>query len=513
MEICVRYNQFFELNAQYIPRVLEIFVGTIHLDVLRVQTRSWYLFLRFVKPLRAQLGDVSEGVIQAIHDLLQIKAELPKNDEDGDDMDSDDKADSADALFNSQLYLFETVGCISSAPSVPVEKKLMFAQLIMSPLFTDMEQHLGSAKNGDERSTLQLHHNIMALGTLARGFSDWTPGASSGTPPPSEVGEEFIRAAEAILVALQSLKTSAQIRTAARFSLSRMIGVLGSRVLQQLPRWIDGLLSESSTNEEMSTFLRLLDQIIFAFKSEIATILDSILAPLLQRVFAGLAAPINGTDEEREQEGLKFEFLNFILVVLNQDLAPVLVSSANQPTFDTIVKVVSHYASNPSDMGTARLALGVCTRMTAVWGGPDVALPQVPNSAVPVQEQNGAVDSPQPVLPGFETFALTQFSPLAWLVPSSPNFKSKDPQSRSFIAEIAALQETILKKTGQMYVDELRRQLSGMGASEGDIERYVAALVDQARSGRGNAQREKGAMTGFKGFLVNFLDRGGGAGG
>ena len=58
-----------------------------------------------------------------------------------------------------------------------------------------MEQHLVSAKDGDERSILQLHHDIMALGILARGFSDYQLGASSGAPPPSEVAEEFTRAA------------------------------------------------------------------------------------------------------------------------------------------------------------------------------------------------------------------------------------------------------------------------------------------------------------------------------
>ncbi|KAF2095499.1 Exportin-T [Rhizodiscina lignyota] len=519
MEICVRYSQFFEQNPQYIPQVLESFVQTIHLDVLRVKTRSWYLFLRFVKPLRAQLGNVSQTVIQAIADLLKIKAELPRNEEDEDDMDSDDKGDSAEALFDSQLNLFETVGCLSSAPSVPVDQKIIFAQSITNPIFGDMEQYLGSAKSGDESSVLQLHHDIMALGTLARGFSDWMPGASSGVPPPSEVGDEFTRASEAILVALQSLKASDKIRTAARFSLSRMIGVLGSRVLGQLPRWIDGLLSDSSTNDEMSTFLRLLDQIIFGFKTEIANILDTILGTLLQRVFAGLAAQTNGTDDAREQAGLKFEFLSFILVVLNHDLASVLVSTTNQATFDTIVNVVTHYASDVSDVANARVALDVFTKMTVAWGGPDVVLPQVPNGTMPgQQQQNGVVDAPQPVFPGFDSFAVSRFSPLVWIIPSSTSFKAKDPQARTFITQIAALQETTLRKTGQLYIDELRRQLSGMGANDADIERYVAALVEQVRSGKRYGQQEdnkgvKGAMTGFRGFLVSFLDRGGGPGG
>jgi exportin-T len=509
MEICVRYSSFFEQNSHLVPQVLEAFVRTIHLDVVRVQMRSWYLFLRFVKPLRGVLGNVSQTVIQAVADLLTIKAELPHPDEDDDEMSSDDKGDSADALFSSQLYLFESVGCLASAPSVPVEQKILFAQSIMNPLFADMERHLGPAKSGDERATLQLHHDIMALGTLARGTSDWMPGVTSGGPPPSEVGEEFSRAAEAILTALESLKSSSLIRTAARFAFSRFIGVLGSRILQQLPRWINGLLSESAANDEMAIFLRTFGQVMFGFKSEIADILDSILAPLLQRVFAGLSQPIMGTDDEVQQKELKLEFLNFMLVILNQDLASVLVSSTNQSMFETIINALSHYASDPTDLPTARLALAVCTRMTAVWGGPDVAVPSVSGQQAPAQ-LNGAVPSPQPFFPGFDTFAITRFSPLSWAIPSSTNFKAKDPQSRSLVTEIAALQETILHKTGGLYIDTLRTQLAGMGAGAPDIERYVAALVDGATRApsKEDGKQGKGAMTGFRGFLVGFLDRG-----
>lgn len=519
MEICVRYCQFFEENQNYIPQVLDAFVRIIHSDALRVRTRSWYLFQRFTKPLRNHLGNVSQTIIQAVADLLKIQAELPRSSEDEEDMDSDDKGTSADALFDSQLYLFESVGCIASGPGVPTEQKTLIAQSILNPIFADMEQHLGPAKNGDERCILQLHHDIQAIGTLARGFCDWTPaGPTNSAPrrPPSEAGQEFARASEAILVALEGLKRHAQIRNAARFSMSRMLGIVDVRVSQQLPRWIDGLLYETISNDELVTLLRLIAQLIYALKAdEIAPSLDSMLGSILQRVFAGLGAATDGTDDEIQQQELKREFLSFILVVLKEGLAQILVSATNQPTFETIINVVSHYASDGSDLATARLALSVCTRMTAVWGGPDVAIPDVPGSTVPAKQEDNIVAAPQPVFGGFDTFAVTRFSPLCWVVPSSAGFKPKDPQSRSFITEVATLQETIVRKTGSVYLEELRRQLQGMGAGEPDIERYLAALVDGARRTLSGPSKEdgkqgKGAMMGFKGFLVTFLDRGGG---
>ena len=168
----------------------------------------------------------------------------------------------------------------------------------------------------------------MALGTLARGFSDWTPGHTSAgsVPPPSAVSDEFLRSSEATLVALEQLKTSFEIREASRFAFSRFIGVIGNRALLQLPRWINGLLTPYSTRDEMALFMRLLDQVIFGFKAEIYDILNSLLTPFLHRVFAGISEAVAGTDDEIQLAELKREYLAFLTVILNNDLESVLVS-------------------------------------------------------------------------------------------------------------------------------------------------------------------------------------------
>jgi exportin-T len=326
MEICVRYYQFFEQNPHLIPKVLENFVQLTHNNHIKVRSRSWYLFQRLVKHLRAQLGNVSYDIIQAVGDLLTIKAELPDTSED--EMSSDEEDQSADALFSSQLYLFEAVGCIASSNTVSVENKKLYAQTIMSPLFADLQQTLPQARNGDDRAVLQIHHIIMALGTLARGYSDWVPSNNNSAVPQSEVADEFVKASEAILVALESLNSSGSIRHAARFAFSRMIAVLGSRLLQQLPSWIEGLLSLSSSMDEIGTFLKVLGQIIFTFKAEISGMLDTVMTPVLQRIFTALAVTPSGTDDEIQLAELRREYLNFLTVVLNHGLGSVLVSNS-----------------------------------------------------------------------------------------------------------------------------------------------------------------------------------------
>lgn len=490
MEICVRYYQFFEQNPHLIPKVLENFVQLTHNEHVKVRSRSWYLFQRLVKHLRAQLGNVSYDIIQAVADLLTIKAELPDTSED--EMSSDEEDQSADALFDSQLYLFEAVGCIASSNTVSVENKKLYAQTIMSPLFTDIQQTLPQARNGDERAVLQTHHIIMALGTLARGYSDWVPSSNNSAAPQSVVADEFIKASEAILVALESLNSSSSIRHAARFAFSRMIAVLGSRLLQQLPSWIEGLLSLSSSMDEISTFLKVLGQVIFTFKAEISGILDTVMSPVLQRIFTALAVIPSGTDDEIQLAELRREYLNFIVVVLNNGLGSVLVSNANQANFEPIISSIETFARDTHDYPTARLAIFVLIRMISVWSGPDKVGPgasSTPTSPITTQAP----------LPGFDNYVVERFSPLAWSIPAAPGFNSKDAQAKQVLHETANLQLEIIKKIGEPFVERLKNDLGGMGVGNDGVDQYLRTLAGAFEG----SKKEKE----WRNFFCQFVDR------
>ena len=332
MVICERYYTFFESNPQYIAPVLENFIRFVHHEHLKVRMRSWYMFHRLVKHVRQHVGNIGETIIHALGDLLPINAEWSEetSENDNEDVSSSDNNQTANAQFDSQLHLYETVGCICSVRSIPPEKQVLLVSSVATPLFSDLERHIVQAKSGDRQAVLQIHHLIMALGTLARGFADGTPGNNLATasPPPTVISEEFSRAAEAVLTALEGLQSSFEVREAARFAFNRFIAVIGNRILSQLPRWINGLLSESSTKDEMAMFMKLLDQVVFGFKTEIFDILDTLLTPFLRRVFTGIAEPVVGTDDEIQLTELKREYLGFLLVVLNNGLESVLVSES-----------------------------------------------------------------------------------------------------------------------------------------------------------------------------------------
>ena len=473
MEICVRYSMFFDANPELITRVLEKFVRFAHHNHIKVRMRSWYLLQRFVKHVRNNIGNIAETLLQSLGVLLPIKAELPDDgaEDDNEDESSNENEQSANARFNSQLYLYEAIGCICSARAIPVENQVVLLSSVINPLFSDLQTHLPQAEACDKKAVLQVHHLVMALGTLARGYSDWMPGSHShnASPPPTAVSEEFVQTAEAILMALERLKSSFDVREAARFAFSRLLGVLGNRILPQLPRWIDGLLSQTSTKDEMALFMRLLDQVVFGFKTEIFEILNTLITPFLQRVFAGIGEPASGTDDEIQLAELKREYLSFLLVVLNNNLEAVLVSDVNQPMFATVISTIEHLAKDITDFPTAKLSLAVFIRMVCTWGGPDI----MTQSA---KVTNGV--NPQ-MLEGFDRFMITRFSPLCWALPSNPAFDPKDAQGKQVLAEAASLQKAIYAKTGQEYLTYLRDvELSGLGLNNNQIEEYLGQLCN-----------------------------------
>jgi exportin-T len=486
MEVCVRYVQFFEHNTNGTPKVLESFVRLVHSDHDKVRLRAWYLFQRFVRHLRTQLAEYAQTVVQAIADLLAIRAELPA-DRDDDDVSSEDNGFSADAVFTSQLYLFEAIGTVSSGRTVPVETTVTIARSVIEQLALDLNNNLAAAKNGDARANLQIHHVIMALGSLAGGSSDWQPGVTShGTPPAIEVSQEFTKASDSILVALENLKNHSDIRAAARHAFSRLLGVLGSQVLPQLPRWIDGLLSSASTNDEMAMFLRTLGQVVYGFKTEIYSILDQLLSPLFQRVFAGFSQPLTGTDDEIQMRELKQQYLSFILVILNNDLAAVLVSPANQATFDPFITSITKFSCDPSDPSSARFAFSALTKLTSIWAGPDI-----PTEGITPSPSSSATESSPSPVPGFADFILARFAPLPWTLVSTPGFNPNDAQMRSVLQEAASLQWTILRKSGSPYRERLRRELSDLGVGPNVVQGYTASV--------------SGDLLAFKKFFAGFV--------
>lgn len=221
-------------------------------------------------------------------------------------------------------------------------------------------------------------------------------------------------------------------------------------------------------------FLRLLDQVVFGFKTEIYDVLNMLLTPLLQRIFGGLGEPISGTDDEIQLAELRREYLSFIQIILNNGLEGVLISEANQGFFEPMIASVLELAKTlDGNLGPSRLAFTIMARISALWGGPDVATIS--------REPTAPTGSPSPAIPGFDHFIMERFHSTCWEVMRNPSFKpSSDAQTKQVLTEIAALEQMIYTKTGNVYIHQMQNEVfPSLGINSDDFLRSLTTSTDK----------------------------------
>jgi exportin-T len=149
-----------------------------------------------------------------MRDLLPIVVEIPEPEEPETDLLSEA---IKDPTFSSQLYLYETTGTLCSLIfKTPAEQAEMLLSLV-KPLMEDLSlnfQAFRSNGSSDLIPIVRVHHVIMALGNIAKGFPDYpNPLPPNYILPPLEV---FAEMAQAILVCLEAMNIFKPIRDAVR---------------------------------------------------------------------------------------------------------------------------------------------------------------------------------------------------------------------------------------------------------------------------------------------------------
>jgi exportin-T len=129
--------------------------------------------------------------------------------------------------------------------------------------------------------------------------------------------------------------------------------------------------------------------------------------------------------------------------------------------------------------------------MVSVWGGPDKVGPGANAAPTP--------DTTQTPLPGFDNYVVERFSPLAWSIPASSGFNSKDAQAKQVLYEAANLQHEIIKKVAEPYVERLKSDLSGMGVGDEGQNQYLQTLAGAFEG----PKKEKE----WRNFYTQFVDR------
>ncbi|KAL9537608.1 hypothetical protein MBANPS3_011624 [Mucor bainieri] len=449
-ENVTRYYQFFEHRPDHLPQALAAFVDTrgLHHPIKQIRTRCWYLFQRFVKNLKPKMTPYVENVLSSLGDLLSIQAEpvVETNTMDGMPI-------PAASTFDSQLYLFETVGILISMEGIDPMKQTEYLKIVLEPLVDGIQKAMAQPVSDDELFLLQLHHYIMAIGSVAKGFPTLVNPAEGAQQPWSVV---FIQATEIILSALQNYNQMAVIRDAVRYTFARLITCLGTQVLPYLPSLINGLLTECQVTE-LVDFLPFIGLIAHKYKPMIEPIIDELLLPLVRRVFDFLNTTPSGTDEAFLLLDLRKSYLNFVLSLFNANLEKVFVSERNIESLETILQTFLHFAKDNSDPTTQKMSFGVFLKTVNSWAS---------NTA-----------APGPTVAGFDQFVYNQLLPITFSVPMSAAFNLADGQSILVFGEMTSIQKAMCVKQGADFIEYMKGVfLPSIQCPPETAERYCQAV-------------------------------------
>lgn len=489
IELVNRHSAFFNnSNQTALAKVLDIFVSPLGVNNSnkRVRVRSWYLFFRFLKSVRNLVGDIAENVFNSIRNLLEIKAELPP-----DDNSSEITASAATeaGAFDSQLYLFELCGLLFAASA----NKVSLVQSLLQPLFSSVERGL-QGNTADPLVPLQLHHDIMAIGTFARGYNDTGFGVASNSdelstePLDPAVFQVFKTATEVVITSLEHLPKIEVIRDAARFSIARLIPVLGMEILPEVTRLIRCFFENCKINELMD-FLGFLGHLVHKFRKEVGVyeMFDSLMTPLFGHILRALregdaVASEGSTDAVILKRNLRRSYLQFIFNILNNGMGALFFSANNAGIYENLLQSILTFATNieTGDEQTSKLAIQTLNKMLQVWGKGTVKTTDFGAGAA---------------VPGFQQFTLEHMSRICWEIPAKPSFNPKDAQLRLLLGDIAILQHTIYEVHRELY---LRFLAESYFPSIGLPQNYCAEYIQQLGGGAADPRA-------FKKFFIQFI--------
>jgi exportin-T len=186
----------------------------------------FYLFHRFIKEARNEISPELAGtLLESISDLLPIEVDLPEL-ENPEQQDLLTEAIKNPGIFDSQLYLFETAGALISLFWRNTEQSGSLLLSVVKPLMDELSINLQALETShDVASIVRVHHIIMSLGNVAKGFPDFPSPVPEGYVfPPLDVFREVV---QAVLVSLEALRAVKVVRDAVCFILMLLLAVNG----------------------------------------------------------------------------------------------------------------------------------------------------------------------------------------------------------------------------------------------------------------------------------------------
>ncbi|WRT69690.1 uncharacterized protein IL334_006680 [Kwoniella shivajii] len=487
-EISVRYVEFWRYKRETVPPMFEAILdarGVHHPDEW-VRRRCFYLFQKLCKDCRSDsVNEIVSPILDSIKDLLVINAELPAAD--SPDESPLTKATTGKTYAADQLYLFEGAGFLIFFTKSDPNKQMSLLEAVAGPLMSGMASGVESyrADPNDLQAVLRVHNHLMALGHFAKGFHTITDNQVETLPytPP------FKQMTEALLQALDAVKTQRVVRDAARFAFAQFVNAIGTTVAELVPRFVSVVVTEYESSE-LVDFMLFLGLLMHRLKT-----MDMLLLPLLSRIFAILQQPITGTDEAQTHSRLKDAYLTFFTALMNANLDGVFITERNKPEFENLLTTLLGLTQDCSDPGSQRFAFGFFARSVIAWGtSPEAAArpsvfadsalsamsKAVANGSAAATNQHAIAkeERAKQALPGYENFIYQRLLPACFEVPARKEFNIRGSGLTLF--EMAGLVRSTVQARGQEAIDfMLNDLLPRLGCPSEIANQFVNSLKTQ----------------------------------
>ncbi|OBZ72293.1 Exportin-T [Grifola frondosa] len=438
-ETAARYGDFFKVRKECIMPTLQAMMDTrgLHNSESNLRSRVFYLFHRFIKEDRNEIPpELAVSLLEGMRDLLVVQVELPELDG-VEQQDILTEAVNNPGIFDSQLYLFETAGTLVSLLYRLPDQAAALLLSVVKPLLDELSVSLLAVKSPDDvLPILKVHHIIMALGNVAKGFPDYPSPVPEGyVSPPLDV---FREVAQAILVCLEAMNIFKVVRDATRFAFARILATTGSNITHLIPILMANLLAHFEPSE-LIDFMNFIGLLIHKLQEDMFDVLDQLIGPLNAHINGILSQPVTGTDDQVTQVDTKRAYLALLNNIISSKLHGVLISERNNGQIEGLLENMQHLAEDVSDPSSQKAAFSFLGRCVNVWGQ---------------STTNGNSPIPQG-LPGFERFIYERLIPAAFSVFSSPRFNIKDGQMLVVLHEICNFLQIVSKTRGQEAFDFL----------------------------------------------------------
>ncbi|XP_015912211.2 exportin-T isoform X2 [Parasteatoda tepidariorum] len=435
-ETVVRFEKFFAQESQHIPEILFAFLdnrGLKNKDP-HVRSRVSYLFSRFIKCLKSQMSNYTEGILKELEELLVLDS--PVNGIGS--LSSDD-----------QLYLYETAAILIVSANFSPETKLEALQRLLMPVaekFATLLQSLPTTPDEHRRREIAkcMNHAIAVTSRTSKAFSNQQTMKSNGCI------EVYLQALQVFLGALNLPYEQATLQSAVRQYLHRMVVCLECEVLPYFPLAAEQLLKTSDIRS-IQEFIPLINQIICKFKKDVVPFVHQIFLPFVSAIFNALSLPIDENDQpaQNERHLLQRSYFLFIAAIVTNNISEVIVSQDTQ-NFERILLTVIQGAVDFPDPLAQKTCFGILKKMVELWGGSEAS---------------------------FVEFMYNHIVPACFMAPLKDTFDLNDAQTILALSESALCLKTVLDARGQEFVNYLETSyLPTLRLSHENIQQYCHAL-------------------------------------